>query len=410
MIEPSPRARQTSRYENKREAILDAAARVFNDKGLKGATLAEVAAQVGLITTSVTYYYRRKEDLAAACLLRSVAVIDALLAAAETETSPAGRAHAFLRLFFALRAEIDSGRRPEMMSFADVLALDGRHEAEVRGAYVDMFRRVRRLLRPEGGSPFLRSDENARTHLFLAQALWAPARLDRYEPEDYVMAADRMADILLNGLAIDGSIWRPQGLADLEPEFLDPAEVSREAFLRAATELINDHGYPGASVDKISARLNVTKGSFYHHNDNKDDLVVDCFIRSFDAIRRTQKAAMTPGASGWDQLTAAADALVRRQFGPHGPLLHAVALSAVPAPMREKLRATLHRLTERFAVMIVEGMADRTIRPVDPAIAAQLVGAMINGAAELRRWVGGADATLASDRYARPLFNGLLNP
>ncbi|MEO6338925.1 MAG: TetR/AcrR family transcriptional regulator [Caulobacteraceae bacterium] len=410
MIEPSPQARQTSRYENKRDAILDAAARVFNDKGLKGATLAEVAAQVGLITTSVTYYYKRKEDLAAACLLRSIASVDALLADAETKELPEDRARAFLRLFFSLRAEIDSGRQPEMMGFADVLALDGRHEQAVRGAYVDMFRRVRRLLRPKGGSPFPRAAENARTHLFLALSLWAPGRLDRYETEDYVLAADRMADILLNGLAAKGSAWAPRPLPDFGPASLDPAEVSREAFLRAATELINDHGYPGASVDKISAKLNVTKGSFYHHNDNKDDLVVDCFERSFDAIRRTQKAAMTPGASGWNQVTAAADTLVRRQFGPDGPLLHAIALSAVPAPLRDKLRATLNRLAERFAVMIVEGVADGTIRPVDPSIAAQLVGAMINGAAELRRWAVDADESLASDRYARPLFTGLLNP
>ena len=410
MIEPSPRARQTSRYETKRDAILDAAARVFNDKGLKGATLAEVAAQVGLITTSVTYYYKRKEDLAAACLLRSIASFDALLADAETEAQPEDRARAFLRLFFSLRAEIDASRQPEQMGFADVLALDGRHEGEVRGAYVDMFRRVRRLLRPAGGSPFPRPAENARTHLFLALSLWAPSRLDRYETDDYVLAADRMADILLNGMAAKGSAWTPRPLPDFGPASLDPAEVSKEAFLRAATELINDHGYPGASVDKISARLNVTKGSFYHHNDNKDDLVVDCFERSFDAIRRTQKAAMTPGASGWDQVTAAADTLVRRQFGPHGPLLHAIALSAVPAALRDGLRATLNRLAERFAVMIVSGIADGTVRPVDPTIAAQLVGAMINGAAELRRWAVDADETLASDRYARPLFTGLLNP
>ncbi|MGZ8362699.1 MAG: TetR/AcrR family transcriptional regulator, partial [Caulobacteraceae bacterium] len=46
---------QTKRFERKREAILDAAARLFNQKGLKGATLAEVAQRVGLITTSVTY-------------------------------------------------------------------------------------------------------------------------------------------------------------------------------------------------------------------------------------------------------------------------------------------------------------------------------------------------------------------
>ena len=45
------------------------------------------------------------------------------------------------------------------------------------------------------------------------------------------------------------------------------------AFLKAATRQINEHGYRGASVDRISASLNVTKGAFYHHNEAKDDLV-----------------------------------------------------------------------------------------------------------------------------------------
>ena len=48
-----------------------------------------------------------------------------------------------------------------------------------------------------------------------------------------------------------------------------PAEdkrLNQEAFLRAATQLINAHGYSGASVERISAELNVTKGAFYHHN------------------------------------------------------------------------------------------------------------------------------------------------
>jgi AcrR family transcriptional regulator len=410
MIEPASPSRLTSRYEHKREAILDAAARVFNDKGLKGATLAEVAAQVGLITTSVTYYYKRKEDLAAACLLRAIAAFDALAAQAETEPTPAARLTAFLRLYVAKQAAVDDGREPELIGFSDVLALDGRHAEGVRAAYVDLFRRFRRLLRPAEGARFPRRVENGRTHLFVSLALWAPGLLRRYETDDYGLAADRMADILLHGLAAKGSVWAPQPLPEPDPPLLESGDISREAFLHAATELINEHGYPGASVDKISARLKVTKGSFYHHNDNKDDLVVDCFERSFEAIRRTQKAAMAAGRPGWDEVTAAADALVRRQFGDHGPLLHALALNAVPSALRGDLRTKLARLSERFAGMIVDGIADGTIRPVDPSIAAQLLGAMINAATDLDRWAPGADAAEASDIYARPLFTGLLGP
>jgi AcrR family transcriptional regulator len=61
----------TARYAARREAILAAAIGILNRQGVKGMTLAGVAAEVGLITTSVTYYFRRKEDLAAACFLGS---------------------------------------------------------------------------------------------------------------------------------------------------------------------------------------------------------------------------------------------------------------------------------------------------------------------------------------------------
>ena len=60
--------------------------------------------------------------------------------------------------------------------------------------------------------------------------------------------------------------------------------MSREDFLQSATMLINDQGYVGASVERISAALNVTKGSFYHHLNTKDELVAACFHRSVDII------------------------------------------------------------------------------------------------------------------------------
>ncbi|WP_043820030.1 TetR/AcrR family transcriptional regulator, partial [Rubrivivax gelatinosus] len=59
----------------RREALLDAAARRFNEQGLRGATLADIAGAVGLATNSLTHYFRRKEELAAACLLRAVAAV-----------------------------------------------------------------------------------------------------------------------------------------------------------------------------------------------------------------------------------------------------------------------------------------------------------------------------------------------
>jgi hypothetical protein len=99
-----------------------------------------------------------------------------------------------------------------------------------------------------------------------------------------------MLDILINGLAGGERAWAPSPIEALTPPLADPHDAAREIFLVAATRLINQRGYRGASVEDISAQLNVTKGSFYHHTEGTDDLVVDCFNRSFDVMRRAQLA------------------------------------------------------------------------------------------------------------------------
>ncbi len=397
--------RQTKRYEQKRQAILDGAVRLFNEKGLKGTTLADVAQSVGLITNSVTYYYRRKEDLATACLMRSVDTLDGIIAAAVEERTTPGRIRAVLQLYCARLAAGESGAAPPLMGFSDIRALTSPHVELVFDAYTAMFRRLRDVFRGDDAPALSRPALNARTHLLLSVMNGARGWIDGYEAEDYGRVGERMADILLGGVAGEGSDWDPARLPRIAWPSAD--EVSPEAFLRSATILINEQGYRGASVEKISARLRVTKGSFYHHNDNKDDLVADCFARTFAVVRQVQQAAEGVGATGWDRLCAAVEELVRFQLSDQGPLLRSTAVSALPEGPRGATKRTIDRLARRFGALIVDGMVDGSIRPLDPAIAARLIDSMVNAAAEIERWVPAVTADNAGDLFARPLLLGV---
>lgn len=404
-------ARQTIRYERKREAILDAAAMLFNARGLSGTIIADVAQSVGLTTTSVTYYYRKKEDLAAACLLRAIAAMDALVtrAEAEADNGPA-RLTRFLELYFGHLADIAEGRAPEGINFWDLRALTGLQAESSMAAFVALFRRFRALLRGPSVPAFTRIEQNARAHLIFSAVIRAKGWARRYETEDYPRAAARMADILINGVAAPGRAWLPATL-ELEPaRGADTSEVSRDTFLKAATELVNEHGYRGASVDRISARLKVTKGSFYHHNDTKDDLVAACFGRTFDVIRRAHRASATVADDGWNRLCAACAALVRHQFSEDGPLLRLSALSATAEAVRPGLLAEIGRLSEKTAGMIADGIADGSIRAIDATIAAELVNGMINAAAELSKWSPATTLDTAAELFVKPLMFGVFSP
>jgi len=404
--------RQTLRYEAKRDAILNAAARLFNQKGLKGATLGDVAEAVGLITTSVTYYYRRKEDLAAACLLRTTDILNGLVETAQAAPTPEVRIAAFMEAYFAVLADIATGRRPEPINFYDIRALTGPQVTTVKEAFNDLFRAIRILLRPQAGALFDRLEENGRTHLFFSQVLWARTWLRRYDPDDYPRVARRMTDLIIHGMAEAGAVWRGADGPAVDPDPPVPGGISPASYLKAVTELVNDKGYHGASVDRIAARLNVTKGSFYHHNDTKDDLVASCFERSFTIVRGAQKTAV--GDTGWARVTFATDALARFQLSENGPLLQYMALAAAPGGIRGDLLASMDRLSQHFAGEVSDGVADGSIRRVDPAVAAQLITGAINAAADLPRWIKGKsypakiDPDWASQTFTRALFTGLL--
>jgi len=400
----------TDRFQAKREAILVAAAQEFNQHGMKGVTLAGVAARVGLQKASVNYYYRRKEDLAVDCMLQAIAAVHDMALVALAEPTPEGKIRAFVTGHAALLADIATGRRGALVSFNEIRALAEPHVERVVEAYAALFRSLRQCFPSAPG--WSHAQRNARTYLLLALVNGMRDWIDRYEPDDYRLVAGSLADLLINGLAVEPGRWTQQpgpvvSASRSAAGLNEPSDV-RDAFLRAATALVNEQGFRGASVDSISARLNLTKGSFYHHHASKDDLVAQCFERSFDVIRQTQLQAMAQSTSGWERLVASARALVRFQLSDEGPLLRSSARSALTEGTRHDTVLRGNQLTERFGLFIVDGMVEGAIRPLDARLAAQQVACMVNAASSLRRWVPGIGQADAVPLFMAPLFLGIL--
>jgi AcrR family transcriptional regulator len=294
-----------------------------------------------------------------------------------------------------------------MMSFRDLQVLGSPHAELVFSAYTDMFRRVRRLLASDGASKGNRVSLNARTHLLLTLTVGAMNWSARYDPLVYEPVAVRMSDILIGGLASPASRWASTALDSALAQAPDTGDAIQEAFLRAATALLNEQGYRGASVERISARLNVSKGSFYHHVPNKEDLISACFERTFAVTRRMQLIARAAEGSGWDKLCAVSRGLVRYQFSERGPLLRMSAWSELPDDIREDKLRVVNQLGQGFVGFLVDGMQDGSIRLLDQSLAALLVSGMINASVVLDRWVPDMSAENAVELFVKPLFLGI---
>jgi AcrR family transcriptional regulator len=402
-------AASTDRYNKKKEAIIAAAAGILNRRGVRGMTLADVAASVDLITTSVTYYFKKKEDLAVACYLRGIERFDTLVTDALGESDPPKRLLKFLDSYLALHRRIREGEEAPIAVFNDIRALKEPHLPIVGRAYGQFFRKVRSLFRAPGYEWLDRRMATARTHMVMEQLYWSVTWLPRYDLDDYSRVRDRMFDIMAFGVAPESAVWRPTPLPDPSLDEDDTQDKLRETFLTAATRLINQRGYRGASVEKISEQLHVTKGSFYHHNAAKDDLVVECFERTFDIMRRVQSAALAEKGDYWQKISSAAATLIEFQLSERGPLLRSSALSALPEHIRLAMVERANRVSERFAAMISDGVAQGSIRAVDPYIAAQMLNATLNAASDLPFTIPDVVAAEAPALYAKPMLMGVFS-
>jgi len=398
-----PEGRRTEKYRRRQAEIVRAAIDLINHKGVRAMTLADVAARLGLVPTGVIYYFSSKEELAAACFLRAIDAYQQLIESALAGRDRRERLKRFVAGYIELAHDVALGKREPLAFFNDVRALG---DPVVNDAYTAMFREARGLLGSSHDDGAERQTFNAITHLVLSQLFWCVAWLPLYDPEDYQRAGERLFDILNVGLAGASARWdprpRPMTISDSARE-----DVSRETFLRAATQIINEEGYRGASVEKISARLNVTKGSFYHHNEAKDDLVAACFRRTVDVMRRAQRATAVGAHDEWTRLCEAAAWLVEHQIAGDTPLLRTSALTSAPEAIQAEVLAAFNRISLTFESTISDGIADGSVRPVDPRIAAQMITAMINAAAELQHWAPNLSPDAAIATYARGLFEGV---
>jgi AcrR family transcriptional regulator len=394
----------TKRFRAKRDAILAAAAEAINEQSAKGMTFADVARRVGLNTTSVTYYFKRKEDLAAAAFENTLESLIAMLDVAMEEATPEARVRRYLALNMDRLNRIQRGEEKAFAVLSDLRATEEPMRGRLMAGWREVFRRTRLLWGP--ASSRAQTDLNgARAHVLLENTFWLPIWLTRYEPDQYGRVEERLMDVFAHGIAGKAAKWSPT-LLDLSH---DEAEPGREAFLLAATRLINELGYRGASVQKIASELNVTKGSFYHHLDAKDDLVIACYQRSFDTIADAQSRGEAEGGSYWHKLSSTVATLLDVQFAERGPLLRTTALSGLPVGVRNAMVDRSNGIARRYAGMMMDGIGEGSIRAVDALIAAQALMALQNAAFDMRKWASTMPRERAVAMYASTLMFGLFD-
>jgi AcrR family transcriptional regulator len=174
---------------------------------------------------------------------------------------------------------------------------------------------------------------------------------------------------------------------------------TRERLLRAGREVVEEHGYAGASVAAIAARAGVANGTLYRHFGAKADLFVEVFRevcgREVDAMRAAVQRADADGAEPVDRVLAALKVFADRALQNRAL---AWALLAEPVdPVVDAVRLEYRRTYRELLAGVLAAAVDGGALPAqDPDLtAAALVGAV--GEALVGPLSAGAGATAQGD-------------
>jgi len=149
---------------------------------------------------------------------------------------------------------------------------------------------------------------------------------------------------------------------------------TREAVLDAAEALIQKQGFDATSVDQITERAGVAKGTFYQHFDTKLDVLLALTRRQQEALTRKILAAMEQGQPPLE----AGRKLVRamaRWCQERGPVAGELILRALERP-EDAQESSVRRLMARILELAQQRGEIRTDVPA-AVMAVVITGAMV---------------------------------
>jgi len=186
--------------------------------------------------------------------------------------------------------------------------------------------------------------------------------------------------------------------------------LKREAVLREAGRIFSRSGYHNTSLDDVAKALNVSKGTLYNYVKDKQEILFECQKMALDIAERSFDHAEQNATNGADKLRLVIRqyiATLTEEMGACGVITEVGALR--PAD-RKAIVARRDQFEDRFIALINEGMADGSLRPIDPKLAVYTFMGAVHAVPGWYSPKGRLSAEAIADGMADLLLVGMMTP
>ena len=159
-------------------------------------------------------------------------------------------------------------------------------------------------------------------------------------------------------------------------------EETRERIMQAAMASFAERGYDATPVSTICREAGVSKGAFYHHFSTKQEVFLELLHGWLSGMDNRLTELQAEHLDIPDQLMAMTDMIcdVFDAAGDQLPMfLEFWAQAAHDQAVWEATREPYRRYRAFFAAMIQTGVAEGSLRPVDPDTTARVIVSLAVG-------------------------------
>jgi AcrR family transcriptional regulator len=174
-------------------------------------------------------------------------------------------------------------------------------------------------------------------------------------------------------------------LVSASPEL---ASDARRRILDAAAEAIMISGLANATIDDIAREVGATKGLVYYHFRSKFDIFLSVYEEAMHRVRKRVEPHADGDGTGRDRLVAmsvAHELNLMEDLAYHHVVHQAVRgeLSTALKPRQRDALLALNQLRsdyeQMFRRVVEEGIADGSLRAIDPSLATRTLLSSLNG-------------------------------
>jgi AcrR family transcriptional regulator len=398
---------------SKREAALDEAARLFNERGIAATGIADVAAAMDVTRAALYYYFDERDDLVFQAYERTCQITAGDLEAADED----GRNGLAKTLAFARRA-LEPDRAPVAV-LGEIEYLKPAQRQIIARAAARNTRALRGFIERGVSDGSIRPcDAEAVAQTINGFVSWiqiTPTWLNSDEGEERSRDATHVLAMLKRGVGAPG-VQTPSVQFDANelrarndnPFDRDAAAAAKiETLLATASALFNRRGIDGVSLDDVTAELGATKGALYHYFEDKPDLVWRCYERAFDLYETIATRAEKAGRTGLEQTVIGIHLNTQAQAGALSPLAPLAGLRGLPDDLRAKLNVRATKISQRYEAMGRRGVKDGTLRIDDIQAASRSGAGLFAWISKWRRSDDVANARALGDEVTRLYVRGL---